>query len=437
MHNMMLSAPVLPQMLRLAGPNLLAMLFTTGAAVVETYYFGRLGIEQLAGHAVVFPLIMLQHMMAGGSLGGSVASAMSRAIGARNHDRIRAMGLHALILGVLVGLGITGLLWAHGGAVLQTLGASGAVLGHAQAYLSTVLFAIPAIWIMNALISVLRGTGDMVWPARLLIAMALLQSASSYGFGFVLGMGITGIALGQVLAFWLGAALALVLLLGRNASAGLRLDPRLLDGSLFRELLRTGGLACLSPLQSTMTAMVLTAYVAPFGAATIAGYGIGARLEFLLIPIAFSIGTGALPMAGIAVGAGQHARARVVGWTGGLLGGAVLGCAGVTVALFPDLWTGIFTDDLQVRAVAASYFAWAGPGYAFLGFGLCLYFAFQGAGQVIWPILAGTLRLGIVVGAGYLMRDGLSTVTPLFSVIFVSMVGFALMNAWRFSRLRQ
>src|SRR5256885_10780570 len=55
---------------------------------------------------------------------------------------------------------------------------------------------------------------------------------------------------------------------------------------MFRDILRVGALACLSPVQTALAALLLTGMVARLGPLALAGYGIGQRLEFLLIPMA-------------------------------------------------------------------------------------------------------------------------------------------------------
>ena len=55
--------------------------------------------------------------------------------------------------------------------------------------------------------------------------------------------------------------------------------------------------------------------MAGYGTATLAGYGMGSRLEFLLTPISFAFGVASVPMVGMAIGAGMVARARKVAWT--------------------------------------------------------------------------------------------------------------------------
>lgn len=424
-----LTAPILPQMLRFAAPNLAAMSFSTAAATVETYYFGRLGVQQLAGHAIVFPLIMLQHMMSAGALGGGVSSAVSRTLGAGQTDKLRSMGLHALVIGIVFGLAFAiGLFWA-GTSLLHLLGARDEVLQYAWSYARIVVFAIPGIWIMNAQISVLRGSGRMSGPSALIMSVAFLQMALSGVLGFGFGLGIDGIALGQVIAFTAGAVTSTAMLRYGPDQTKLEFNLRALDRSILSDIARVGGLACLSPIQSSLTAMILTGYLSAQGAAAIAGYGIGARLEFLLIPIAFSVGIGTLPMVGMAIGAGDIARARTAGWVGGALGAGVLGLVGCIVAFYPTVWSGLFTNDPEVLAASSAYFRWAGPGYAFLGLGLCLYFASQGAGQVLWPILSGTLRLALVAGLGWWLMQTGASLNVFFMTVFFGMTAFGIATA--------
>src|SRR5580700_7821943 len=105
--NSLVTSPILPTLLRLALPNTVAMFGSTLVAVAETSYIGRLGIEPLAAIALVFPFAMLTQMMSAGAMGGGVSSAVSRALGAGDHDRAASLALHAAIIGVGGGLFFT------------------------------------------------------------------------------------------------------------------------------------------------------------------------------------------------------------------------------------------------------------------------------------------------------------------------------------------
>src|SRR5450432_1416859 len=112
--NGLLTSPILPTLLKLALPNTIAMFGTTLVAVAETSYIGRLGIEPLAGIALVFPFVMLTQMMSAGAMGGGVSSAISRALGAGDRDRAATLALHAAIIGACAGLFFNVMMLAFG-----------------------------------------------------------------------------------------------------------------------------------------------------------------------------------------------------------------------------------------------------------------------------------------------------------------------------------
>ena len=74
---------------------------------------------------------------------------------------------------------------------------------------------------------------------------------------------------------------------------------------------------------------------------------------------------------------------------------------GLAAAIWPTAWLGLFGDDPRMLETGAAYLRIVGPAYGFFGLGLSLYFASQGAGRLLWPLLAGLLRLVIAVGGGW------------------------------------
>src|SRR5712664_4775395 len=110
---------------------------------------------------------------------------------------------------------------------------------------------------------------------------------------------------------------------------------------MFFDILKVGAIACFSPLQSVLTISIFTHMLASFGTEILAGYGIGARLEFLLTSVSFAVGIASVPMIGMAIGAGRIARARRIAWTAGLVSFVSVGLIGTLIAIFPDLWVNI------------------------------------------------------------------------------------------------
>lgn len=429
--NPLLEQPILTVLLRLSLPNLIAMLAVALVAVAETVYVGLLGTASLAGMALVFPMVMLQQMMSSGAMGGGISAAVSRALGAGDEARARALAFHATTIGVIGGLIFTAFFLTLGPEIYRLLGGQGAALDEAVAYSGVVFLGAIFIWLANSFASVLRGAGSMRVPSATLLAAAVMQVVLGGSFGLGLGpiprLGMVGVASGQLIVF-AGSASFLFWYLA-SGRARVRLGLHRLQRDLFRDILKVGLVACISPVQNVLTVLILTRLVASFGTEALAGYGIGARLEFLLIPITFAIGVACVPLVGMAVGAGNVQRARRVAWTSGALSAGVLGVIGAIVSLWPDLWATIFTSDPGVLAAARSYLHWAGPGFAFLGLGLCLYFASQGAGRVLGPVLTGTLRLAVIAIGGALLTITDAPVWAMFALVGSAMAVYGVATA--------
>ncbi len=198
---------------------------------------------------------------------------------------------------------------------------------------------------------------------------------------------------------------------------------------MFFDILKVGVIACFSPLQSVLTITIFTHLLAGFGNEVLAGYGIGARLEFMLTSIAFAIGIASVPMIGMAIGAGRVARARRIAWIAGSISFASVGLVATIIAIFPDLWINIFTGDPGVRAASRNYLSTVAPMYAFIGLSISMYFSSQGAAKVLGPVLAQTARLVFVSVGGWWLLSHDATAANFFALAAASMVVLGTLSA--------
>ncbi len=424
----LLDAPIVAALARLSAPGVLLVAFQSLVSVGDTYFVGRLGTAPLAGLALVFPLLMLLQMTSAGAMGGGVSSAIARALGAGDAPRARRLVVHALLIAAAMAGAFTLLVLLLGKALYALLGGEGETLDHALRYSNVVFAGAITVWIANTLSSVLRGTGNMLVPALTLICAALVHLPLS---AVLVGrIGIAGAAIAYVTTFGL-AGLAMAGVVFRRASplrprAGdLRLEPR-----LFREILRVGGISVLSAFQTVLTAVILTGFVGRHGAAALAGYGVGLRLELLQIPLVFAVGQAMVVLVGMNIGAGRAARAKRIAWVGAGFAAAVSLAIGLTVALVPLAWVGLFSADAAVLESGARYLRTVAPFYPLLAAGTALYFASQGAGRVLWPVLAGSVRLLLVLAGGMLA----ASLQGLFAVIALAMAAFGLLTMWFIAR---
>jgi MATE family, multidrug efflux pump len=431
--NALVDGPILRTLLRLAWPNVVALSAGTCVVIAETSYIGRLGVESLAAMALLFPCVILTMTMSGGAMGGGVASSIARALGAGDIERASTLASHALLIGL--GFGLTFMLGMliFGPQLLELLGGRGTVLANAIGY-SQIFFGGAVLpWLLNTMAGVLRGTGNMKLPSLLILNSAVCQIILGGTLGLGLGpiprFGMRGVAAGSLTAYAISLSImAWVLFSGRARvipkTRGLRIQ-----WAMFVDILKVGLVACFSPLQSVLTISIFTHMLAGFGTAVLAGYGIGARLEFMLTSIAFAVGIASVPMIGMTVGAGRIARARRIAWIAGTVSFVSVGAIATIIAIFPDLWVNLFTDDADVRAASHQYLSTAAPMYAFIGLATSMYFASQGAAKVLGPVLAQTARLLFIASGGWWLSTHDATAANFFTLAAASMVVLGILSS--------
>ena len=361
--NALLDGRILRTLLWLAWPNVIALSAGTCVVIAETSYIGRLGVESLAAMALVFPCVILTMTMSGGAMGGGVASAIARALGAGDVERASALASHALL-----------------------------ILNSAACQI------------------VLGGTLGL-------------------GLGPIPQFGMRGVAAGSLTAYMISISVMGWYMFSGRARVMPKIRGLHIQAPMFFDILKVGAVSCFSPLQSVVTISIFTHMLAGFGTAILAGYGIGARLEFMLTSVAFAVGIASVPMIGMAIGAERIARARRIAWIAGVVSFVSVGAIASIVAIFPDLWVNIFTSDASVRAASRQYLSTAAPCYAFLGLAISMYFSSQGAAKVLGPVLAQSGRLAFIALGGWYLTTHDATPANFFALAAASMVLLGVLSA--------
>jgi putative MATE family efflux protein len=353
-------------------------------------------------------------------------------MGANRHADADALIWHAIVLACAFGVLFTAAVILGGPIPYRAMGGTGPTLTAALSYSGVVFAGAIPIWITALLSSALRGAGNVNLPALVIFSGAVilvpLSPALIFGWGPLPLLGVAGGG-AAVVTYYALAALALMLYL-RSPRSLLKLRIVPLHGRLFKDILGVGLLSAIGTLQVNLTVAFVTAAVGRFGADAVAGYGIASRLDYLQIPLLFGLGTAVVTMVGINIGAGQMARARRIAWIGAALAFAATEFIGLAAAIFPHAWLGLFSDEPQVLALGALYLRHVAPVYGAVGLGLALYFASQGANRVLFPVLAGTVRMIIAAVIGWSVVTwfgaGLST---LFQIVALAAVAYGLLTA--------
>jgi Na+-driven multidrug efflux pump len=230
------------------------------------------------------------------------------------------------------------------------------------------------------------------------IAHILISPVLIFGLGPVPALGPAGAGWGLIVPFGAGSLVLFAHLRSSRSLVTLRFRGVALRWRLFADILKVGVPGLINVMITNLSVVLLTGIAGHLGKEAAIGYAMGARLEYILIPLAFGFGTAIVAMVGTNWGAKQYRRARAIAWTGAAIVAAACATIGLIVALLPNLWMGLFTDDPEIIRLGTSYLRIVGPIYGLYGIGMGLYFATQGFGSVIWTVSANAVRLGLSTG---------------------------------------
>jgi len=402
------AAPTTRTLLRqigaLAAPTTALSMLQVVAQLVETVLAARQGTAALAGWAVLLPFALLLAQMSTGAMGGGVVSAVARALGAQRRDEASALVLHAMLIATAGGLVFAvGVSLAAAPLLGAVAGADAARLATPYALWLFGLGAVPAWW-TNTLASVLRGGGQHALAARVLALQWLSYPALAWLLAEPAGLGLSGVGLAFALCNAV-AALAMLRVVQQGQAGFLPTWRQRPSRALFVRILQVGAVASGLALLSNLTTVIVTAQLRHLGPVAVAAYGIAARLEFLVIPLAWGVGAALTALVGRAVGGGDWPTARRTAWLGGGLALAATVLIGLTVGLLPLRFATLFTADLPVATMAARALRYTGPAFGGFGLGMAMYFASMGAQRMRAPVIAGFSRLLIATVGGWCLAN--------------------------------
>jgi Na+-driven multidrug efflux pump len=424
----LLDAPIVPTLLRMAIPNVLVMFAQLAIALVEIFFLARLGVDVLAGVSLVFPVLSWIGAVSQGAVGGGVVTAIARALGRGDRELADKLVWCALTLAVALGLLTTIVILWIAPRFYAGVGAQGASLSAALTYSHVIFSGAILIWTFNLLLAAVRGTGNMMLPMVVVcggaVAIIPLSALLIFGYSWVPAFGVTGGAIAILLYYAVGSFIFIFHLWGRNGVLRPSYMPPRLPWRAILEILRVGGLSAIVSSTTNLTIAIITGFVASAGVEALAGYGAGARLEFLLVPSSYGIGGPAGIMIGTNIGAGRIDRALRVAWTTVLLAGLTAEAIGLAAAIWPDVWIGAFSRDPGIIAIGSDYLRTVGPMFGFFGIGYAMYCVGQGTGGMRWPVAGACVRAVLaVLGALSCLHVG-AGVHRIFLAVAVGMASF-------------
>lgn len=311
--NSLIEGSVQKHVIGLTWPMMFGILAVLSTSIVDTYFVGQLGTDQLAALSFTFPVVLGLSSIAIG-LGVGTSSVIARTVGSDDREQTRRVATDALLLSLLliIFFSIVGFFTVR--PLFQLMGASGNVLNYIVSYMRIWFAGLPLLVIPMVSGSIIRALGDSFWPSLQMVASAIINIIFTpiliYGkWGFP-ELSFDGAAWGTCLAWFFTLIFAVYLVVFReNLINFKRVSIKHILES-WRKVFVVAIPSALSQVVHPFSIGVITSMIATYGDDSVAGFGIGTRIESLcLIPL-FALSAGIPPVAGQNWGAKKFARAK-------------------------------------------------------------------------------------------------------------------------------
>lgn len=365
-------------------------------SVIDLFWIGKLGSDAVAALALCGTVLMLVFPVVFGITTGTVAL-VARNIGEGNLKQASHVGGQALFLGFIAGLcfGVVGFVLAPKLCLL--LGASPEVARIGTGYLRIVFVGSFTVFLIFVGASILQGAGNSVVPMFALglanVLNLLLDPVLIFGMFGVPKLGVAGAALATVLSQ--GAAVVLVLVLLASGVENIVVKPAqwCFDRVLAWKILKIGIPGSGMILARAAMNLVFMRIVAAYGTIALAAYGIGLRIDLLVLMPAFAFGSAAATMVGQNLGAGQPQRAQDAALLAVIMDVCTMVVGGSILMVFaPDL-VGFFDSSPEVIRIGSDFLRLIPRAYVFAALSIVLARAMQGAGDTVSPFVCTVVCL--------------------------------------------
>lgn len=440
---------LLRQLLALALPVLAENVLHMMVGINDTYLANHLPRDAAPAGAAVGTITYFIWFMGliVGAVGTGSTALISRARGAKHRSLANSVCGQSMSAALIMGVAFGAVMYLAAGPIIRCTGLTGAAPPLALSYLRMLSVTLPFTFAMFIASACLRGDGDTLSPALIMIVVDIVNMIFSFAlsrgwWGFP-NMGFNGIALGTIIAYVTGGVVQFILLLRGRPTMKLHLQRLRPHWHTLKRLFRIGIPAGAEGLLS---------WLANFGVIRVIN-GLDAtnampnahmntiRLESVSFMTGLAFATAAATMVGVSLGMKSPARAARCTWLAFAIGGGAMTLFGIifiTLGRYPAAW--LSPDDPRITALTTQCLHITG--FIQIGFGAYLIFggALRGAGDTLAVMLATlitviTLRFAGVMIVGGVLHKGLTAIwIVLAAELFlrgVLIFGRFLQGGWR------
>ena len=427
---------IFKSILKLSLPIVAGCMLESTLSLVDMLFVGKLGSDAVAAVGMSGVVFFLMFSIFFG-LSISTTAMVARAVGEKDHHKSAHVAGQALYLALIAStiLGVIGFFISKN--VLSLLGAEGSVLIMGTKYLKILFLGNIIIFTLFIGNAAFRGVGDVISPLIVgSIATAsniILDPLLIYGmYGFP-KMGVTGSAVASIIAEILALAMVIIILLRKRTHVRIKLSGIIPDFGVIWNLVKIGIPGSVQMLLRSMTGTVIMSIVSNFGTQVVAAYAVGRRLEFVFILPILGLGVAATTLVGQNLGASLPHRASKCALLCMLYGCIIMAISGCLVYVFSHNIIGFFNSEPEVISAGVTYLRINVLAFVFIGMGIVLGRALNGAGETLIPMLITLVCLwGLQIPAAiYLVKfDFLKETGVWWAMVSSNVVHALLIVAW-------
>lgn len=384
------------QLITLTWPMLFGMMGMVIFNLVDTYFIGKLGVQQLAAIGFSFPVIMFINSLSRG-IGIGTSSLISRNIITRDRSEVKIMASRSILLGLIVVLlfVLAGLLTIR--PLFRALGANADIMVYIHDYMSIWYYGVAFVVIPTIGNNIVRATGDTFLPGMLMVSSAIvniiLDPLLIFGYGPFPEMGIKGAALATVIARSTALVFILIVLIRREKLLTLNFG-RVRDILVtWKKVIYIAGPAALGMLITPISIGVITRIIASFGEEAVAAFGVATRVEMFALMVIASLGSVMIIFIGQNISKYMFSRIfKSLNYA--LVFSMIWGVIVFIIFLFfaRDI-ASVFTTDMKVVATAQKYFYIVGASYGFQGLVMLSTASFNGINRPYPAVIFSIIRM--------------------------------------------
>ena len=420
---------------KLALPMMIGNLFQTLFNVVDMIYVGKLGSSSIAAVAMSGTIMHLIIVAIIG-VGTGTTALISRFIGAKKGDEANRVFMQSFIIAFVgwIILALFGYFIAPG--ALQILGAEEEVFRLGGAYLQIFFIGSLGFFMMGVLRSAMQGSGDAITPMILLacstIINLILDPLLIFGIWIFPRMGVKGAALATIISQSIMMIIGWIYVaLGHHYHLTFDWKNLRIEWDYIKRILLIGFPSSLQMLLRSMATILIMGFVAPYGTLAVAAYGIGMRINMIVMMPGFGLAMAAATLVGQNLGAGKPDRAEKSGWLAVGYYIIIMLIMGIIFYIFAPQLISIFNKEEGVINIGVEYLRIITPFYIFLAMAIVLNRAITGAGDTVAALsITAICLLGIQFGLiMYLPKLANLGTKALWMAIVIAMTSQGLMAA--------